>query len=651
MASSEIGSLFVSLGLDSAVFTAGVKKVQGATAKLQKGLESFGNRANAVGQKLSVVSAGMAALGAAGFAMVKGAADAGVMIERQAQAANAGAREFQLMAAGARSVGIENDKLADILKDVNDRVGEFVQTGGGPMKDFFENVAPKVGVTADQFARLSGPQALQLYVDTLQKAGLSQQEMTFYLEAMASDATALIPLLANGGAEMARLGAAADAAGGIMSDKAIAASKGFNEQLRLLMEGAGGLRNIMAEALLPVMTSLLQTVNTQVIPAIAALVEKIGGAVEWFAQLPGPVQEAAGVIAAALGLGGPVLLAVGALSTALAGLVAATGPIGLFIAAAALLTSAWMAWGDDIKAIFNSAIDTITQKYASLNQGWVQLQTDMRNAVAAAVEAVKAKFDELLAWFQALPAKMLEIGGQIVQGLIDGIMAKWEALKAQVYALAESMPQWMRDLLGVKSPSRVFREIGQFVTQGLGLGLQDGVPQVQGAMQSVTDAVTESGGLIAGMESFRDVAMNVFSAVAIEGRKLGDVLRDLASSWLGNAANNLMGSAFDTLFGIGANANGTRDWRGGLTRVNERGGEIMNLPSGTQIIPHDVSKRMAGQSGGAVDVRVSVDNDGNLQAYVNRTAGAVSARIVGQYDKQAMPQRLQQAGADPRRRG
>lgn len=46
------------------------------------------------------------------------------------------------------------------------------------------------------------------------------------------------------------------------------------------------------------------------------------------------------------------------------------------------------------------------------------------------------------------------------------------------------------------------------------------------------------------------------------------------------------------------NAKGTDNWRGGLTRVNELGGEIMNLPSGTQIIPHDVSMEMAKKSQG-----------------------------------------------------
>ena len=43
---------------------------------------------------------------------------------------------------------------------------------------------------------------------------------------------------------------------------------------------------------------------------------------------------------------------------------------------------------------------------------------------------------------------------------------------------------------------------------------------------------------------------------------------------------------------VGENAKGTKSWRGGLTWVNEEGGELMNLPNGTQIIPHDLSEAM-----------------------------------------------------------
>lgn len=61
------------------------------------------------------------------------------------------------------------------------------------------------------------------------------------------------------------------------------------------------------------------------------------------------------------------------------------------------------------------------------------------------------------------------------------------------------------------------------------------------------------------------------------------------------------------------NATGTPYWRGGLTRVNERGGEIMNLPSGTQIIPHDVSVKAAGGRSVTVNVNIQGNVIGNRE--------------------------------------
>ncbi|KPU83696.1 hypothetical protein JI58_07925 [Marinosulfonomonas sp. PRT-SC04] len=177
-------------------------------------------------------------------------------IKTFAQVANAAPEELQKWAAASKSVGIEQEKLADILKDVNDRVGDFLTTGGGPMADFFENVAPKIGITADAFRDLSGPQALQLYTTSLEKAGLSQQEMTFYLEAMASDTTALIPLLRNGGAEMARLGENARTLGGIMSTSTIVSLTGLRAALNDTGMAVKGIGYRISGALAPALTSL-----------------------------------------------------------------------------------------------------------------------------------------------------------------------------------------------------------------------------------------------------------------------------------------------------------------------------------------------------------------------------------------------------------
>lgn len=132
--------------------------------------------------------------------------------------ANTAVDDFQRMAYGANVFGIGQEKLADILKDVNDKVGDFLTTGGGPLKDFFENVAPLIGVTAEQFRGLSGKDALQLYVSSLEKANLSQAEMTFYMEALASDATALLPLLTDNGKKLGELADEADRVGVAMSD-------------------------------------------------------------------------------------------------------------------------------------------------------------------------------------------------------------------------------------------------------------------------------------------------------------------------------------------------------------------------------------------------------------------------------------------------
>lgn len=75
------------------------------------------------------------------------------------------------------------------------------------------------------------------------------------------------------------------------------------------------------------------------------------------------------------------------------------------------------------------------------------------------------------------------------------------------------------------------------------------------------------------------------------------------------------------------NATGTPYWRGGLTRVNERGGEIMNLPSGTQIIPHDVSVKAAGGRSVTVNVTIQGNVIGNRE-YTEQVGEYVGRKVL-----------------------
>lgn len=231
--------------------------------------ESAAQAGSVVDSALTGITAATVASVAGLGALIATTAAAGKELTSLSFLANASTAEFQRMAAGARSVGVDQSKLADVLKDVNDRVGEFASTGGGEMKDFFEQIAPKVGVTVQQFQKLSGPQALQLYYDSLEKAGLNQQEMTFYMEAMADEATALIPLLANGGKGFQEMGDRAERLGVVLSDLELS-------QLAELSKIAGeagmaweGVTNQLVAGLQPAISALVESLDGEGFSAAA----------------------------------------------------------------------------------------------------------------------------------------------------------------------------------------------------------------------------------------------------------------------------------------------------------------------------------------------------------------------------------------------
>lgn len=103
---------------------------------------------------------------------------------------------------------------------------------------------------------------------------------------------------------------------------------------------------------------------------------------------------------------------------------------------------------------------------------------------------------------------------------------------------------------------------------------------------------------------------------------------------IGNFFSNLgFGSSANTgsqnsLSANGGKATGTPYFRGGLTRVNEGGrGEIMNLPNGTQIIPHDVAKKQQKANNISVQVTIQGNVIGN-RAFMEQTGAYIANKIL-----------------------
>lgn len=99
--------------------------------------------------------------------------------------------------------------------------------------------------------------------------------------------------------------------------------------------------------------------------------------------------------------------------------------------------------------------------------GWV---TQFASNATSAASQFGSK---LRAGLEAIPGTLGNIGANIVQGLVNGVTGAAGRLVAAVKGAVGNAIQSAKNLLGIQSPSRVFREIGQYVMQGAALGVDD----------------------------------------------------------------------------------------------------------------------------------------------------------------------------------
>lgn len=181
--------------------------------------------------------------------------------------------EFQYFAAGAQTAGLSLEQYGQMGKDALDRLGE-ARRGEGEMMDFFEKVAPKIGITIDQFKELSGPEVLQAYYDGLERANISHPEMITYMEQIVDDGSMLIPLLRDGGAGFKKWGEEAQAAGAIMSKDMVDNLGVAKDNLYTLQLQFQGFQAVLINSITPAVTAIANNFNN-----VKAVVIALGAAI------------------------------------------------------------------------------------------------------------------------------------------------------------------------------------------------------------------------------------------------------------------------------------------------------------------------------------------------------------------------------------
>lgn len=84
----------------------------------------------------------------------------------------------------------------------------------------------------------------------------------------------------------------------------------------------------------------------------------------------------------------------------------------------------------------------------------------------------------------------VDLGNAIVDGIVGGLNAGWDALTSVFGDLADSSVKAFKDALGISSPSKVFARVGTEIPAGAAQGIEQGTPQAQAAAQGMVDAST-----------------------------------------------------------------------------------------------------------------------------------------------------------------
>ena len=165
-------------------------------------------------------------------------------------------------------------------------------------------------------------------------------------------------------------------------------------------------------------------------------------------------------------------------------------PIGLAVTAIAVAALLIYKYWDPIKAFFGGL--------------WDQVRTAFSGGIGA-IGALILNWSPVGLFYQAfaavmsyfgidMPAKFSTFGANIIAGLVNGITNGLGAVKTAITSAADSTVGWFKEKLGIHSPSRVFGDLGGFISEGAAIGIGDGQGKVAKAAAALAAVATTSFG-------------------------------------------------------------------------------------------------------------------------------------------------------------
>jgi uncharacterized membrane protein len=317
-------------------------------------------------------------------------------------------------------------------------------------------------------------------IDALGKMTNETERDALAMQLFGKSATELNPMIKAGSIELNRLAQEAHQVGAVVSEDGVNALGAFDDHMQTLNASTQGLMrealaqlapliNEMIVGLKEMMPQIIETIQnfiTFVItngPTIASLIAAIGtGLLAWnvVTMIQGLITVVKGWKLATEGM---------TLSQALLNVVMSANPIGIIITLiAALVGGLIVLWNTNedfrkaVTKIFNDILSTISKV--------------VNNIVTFFTVTIPETLSNVADWFK-------DIGSNIVKGVWSGIQGMGQWFSDQVGKFFNGIVSGAKKLLGIQSPSKVFAGIGENMAQGLGLGFQDEIQDVQSKIQ------------------------------------------------------------------------------------------------------------------------------------------------------------------------
>lgn len=490
--------------------------------KLKKTLSGAGKIFSAAGRAMAVgvtaAAGAVAALGVGVFTMTMKTATA----------------SDELMDMSAKT-GISVERLQE-LAYIGGQVGTDVETIAGSMAKLTKSMgnARTSEETANAFKTLG--------IQTEDANGKLRDSETVFMEAIAAlggvadeterdylamtlfgkSAMELNPLIKTSADEMARLAAEAHSSGAVMSEEDVKAAAQLADQMDGLKRALTGVTGTLLSALMPSFQTLA-TKGGQYLQRFGEIISSSNGDFGKLAEgLGGLAGDIAGEIAGAL----PELMTAGVsilqgllsgiienlpmlVSTAvdiilnLVDFIVANLPllldaaVQIILALVQGLTEALPqlipAMVTAIMTMIQGLLENLPLLVEAAQQLILALIQGILAAIPALVNALPGVGQALVEALQAVVPIMNEIGGNIILGVWDGILAMKDQFSADVKAFFAGIVATVKQALGIKSPSRVMVPLGQYTVQGFVKGLKSATGKMQAEVNASMRGLALSG--------------------------------------------------------------------------------------------------------------------------------------------------------------